>query len=139
MEIGDTSGSNEMLKGLKRKEKEKAENGTNAFNNFRSMPHDSIKTNNDLPLTIHHSPFTDKAQVLLEFTFCMVIILLMLYGITKVLTWTGREYVGRSRAHDNVLYQNIDRDYQIIGEGPAKQIDPYYYTPVKLNAIWGEK
>ena len=77
-----------------------------------------------------------EGQVILEFTFCMIVVLLMIFGITKILTWSGREYVGRSRAHDDTLYTTIEKDYSSIGEGPAKQIDPYFYTPVKMNAIF---
>jgi len=106
------------------------------------------------PLTINHSLLT-KGQVILEFTFCMVIVLLMLYGITKVFVWTGREYVGRIQGHDETLNMNVEERYdpeciKSIGPfciewdsgivyGPAQQIDPYYYTPVKMNAIWGER
>ena len=68
-----------------------------------------------------------KGQVIIEFTFCMIVILLMIFGVTKVFTWVGREYAGRMDGHDNTLYD---------GGSPLKQIDPYFYTPVKMNAIW---
>jgi hypothetical protein len=94
------------------------------------------KKNGDArPLTINHLLLT-KGQVILEFTFCMVIVLLMVYGITKILTWTGREYVGRITGHDETLFLSVPSRYS--DSGPVRQIDPYYYTPVKLNAIWGE-
>ena len=101
--------------------------------------------------TINHLLFTDKGQVILEFTFCMIIILLMIFGITKVFIWSGREYAERSIAHDRTLYLPIDRNYGSciaytpwgaclaygpVGNGPLKQIDPYFYTPIKMNAIW---
>lgn len=86
--------------------------------------------------TINYGPVTDKGQVILEFTFCMIVILLMLFGITKVFTWSGREYAGRSNAHDDTLYTEIEQSYGPMGEGPLQQIDPFFYTPVKMNAIF---
>lgn len=77
-----------------------------------------------------------KGQVILEFTFCMIVIMLMIYGVTKVMIWTGRDFAGRSAAHDQTLYKHFNPDYGAIGEGPAEQIDPYFYTPVGMNAIF---
>ena len=87
-------------------------------------------------LTINYSPLTKKAQVILEFTFCMIIVLLMLFGITKVMTWTGREYAGRFDGHDRTLTGPFIPSYVSMGDGPSNQIDPYFYTPVKMNAIY---
>ena len=101
-----------------------------AFNTTKSTASRNFQS------AINYGPLTDKGQVILEFTFCMIIVLLMIFGITKVFTWSGREYAGRSAAHDSTLYQTIDRDYDSMGDGPLKQIDPYFYTAVKMNAIW---
>jgi len=80
----------------------------------------------------------DKGQVVLEFTFCMIIVLLMIFAITKILVWSGREYAGCNSAHDSTLYSSINPNYGSgeEGTGPLKQISPYFYTPVKMNAIW---
>ena len=94
-----------------------------------------------------------KGQVILEFTFCMIIVLLMLYGLTKVFTWVGRDYAGRSMAHDSTLTMPIMQSYggcmtyvngvctqfSTMADGPMKQVDPYFYTPVKMNAIYAGK
>ena len=77
-----------------------------------------------------------EGQVILEFTFCMIIVLLMIFAITKIMVWSGREYAGCNDAHDSTLYAPIDRSYTIPGEGPLKQISPYFYSSVKMNAIW---
>jgi len=86
--------------------------------------------------TIHHLPFTKKAQVILEFTFCMIIVLLMIFGITKVLIWTGAEFAARREAHENKLTTDIVQSYGDIRDGPLRQLDDYFYTPIKINAIW---
>lgn len=88
------------------------------------------------PLTLNHRLLTGKGQVILEFSFCMIIVMLMVFGITKVLIWTGRDFAGRNEAHTKKLERGIQREYGDIGEGPLNQIAPYFYTPVKMNAIW---
>lgn len=92
-----------------------------------------------------------KGQVILEFTFCMIIVLLMIFGVTKVFLWTGRDYAGRAIAHDTKLETSVTQGYTCQGwggpfnlictggwsaSGPAQQIDPYFYSPVDMNAIW---
>jgi len=67
-------------------------------------------------------------QVILEFTFCMVIVMLMIYGVAKVFFWTGRDLAERRQAHDAVLTG---------GGTPRDQITPDFYTKLtKMNAIW---
>ena len=77
------------------------------------------------------TPITEETdshgQVILEFTFCMIVILLMIFAVAKVFIWTGRDLVERRIAHDNVL---------IGASTPLEEIDPYFFTPTKLNAIW---
>ena len=69
-------------------------------------------------------------QVVIEFTFCLVIVLLMIYGVTKVFFWAGRDLVERRKAHDELL---------ISDASPLQQIAPDFYTPVEMNAIWVPK
>jgi hypothetical protein len=101
----------------------------------------------------NNAPLTKKSQVILEFTFCMIIVLLMLFGLTKVFTWVGRDYAGRSAAHDSTLTMGVVESYggcltyvnfvctqwSTMADGPMKQVDPYFYTPVKMNAIYAGK
>lgn len=68
-----------------------------------------------------------QGQVVIEFTFCLIIVLLMIYGVTKVFFWAGRDLVERRKAHDALLTADA---------APPQQINPDFYTPVKMNAIW---
>lgn len=104
-------------------------------------------------------------QVMVEFTFCMIIIFLMIYAIMMVLRWTGVDLAERRIAHEQQLRTGITQDYGActsydtcavtcpdgfgglgtccltssdFSEGPLKQIDPYFYTPTKINAVWGD-
>lgn len=97
---------------------------------------------------------TTKAQVMLEFVFCMIILFLMMYGIVMVFRWVGLDLGQRQRAHDAQLVSEIDPNYgQCVGggfigglfvpcigvsetRGPLNQIDPYFYSPTPMNAVW---
>lgn len=85
--------------------------------------------------------FDASGQTMIEFTFSLIVVLLMIYGLMKVFEWTGKDQAMRRKAHDDVLFSKIDRSYHRDnpGEGPLKQIEPYFYTPVSLNAIWDGK
>jgi len=86
-----------------------------------------IKNKRNIPFTIHYLLFTRKGQVILEFTFCMIVILLMIYGSIKVFHWAGSDLVERQKMHEAVLIEDVD---------PRDQINPFFYSPVKMNAIW---
>jgi len=101
------------------------------------------KNKTQAPLTINGLLLTRKGQVILEFTFCMIVILIMMYGVIKVFHWTGRDIVARQRAHEltltaNVINPRIQIDPYGSAPAPGGRIDsdPYFYIPVKMNAIW---
>jgi hypothetical protein len=75
----------------------------------------------------------------MELAFSMTVILLMIFGIMKVFKWTGADLAARRKAHDDVLVTPIERSYENIGDGPLRQIDPYFQTPISMNAIWDGK
>ena len=81
-----------------------------------------------------------KAQVMLEFAFCMIILFLMMYGIIMIFRWVGLDLGQRQQAHQAVLEAPIDLAYGQgavnVVRGPLSQIDPYFYTPAKMNAVW---
>ena len=97
-----------------------------------------------------------KGQVMVEFTFCMIILFLMMYGTTMVFRWVGLDLGRRQDAHEELLKSDIDpsyggcvtsvynivtgittcTDYRNVTRGPLTQIDPYFYTPEAMNAVW---
>ena len=74
----------------------------------------------------------------LEFAFCMIVVFLMIYGIVMILRWTGMDLAERRRAHDVRLTVPIIQEYTSPGasDGPLYQVDPYFYSPMKMNAVW---
>ena len=88
---------------------------------------------------LNYLSFSNRAQVILEFTFCIIVVMLMLYGLIMVFRWTGVDSAERRLAHDRRLTsEDINPDYpqDNPGEGPLWQIDPYFYKPIGMNAIW---
>ncbi len=85
---------------------------------------------------LHYQPGR-KGQVMLEFTFCMIIIFLMMYAIVMVFRWAGLDLAERRLAHDALLTTNeVVESYGTPGDGPLRQIDTYFYQPAKMNTVW---
>jgi len=87
----------------------------------------TIKNKTRAPLTINDSPLTRIGQVILEFTFCMIVILIMIYGVIKVFHWAGKDIVERRIVHDETLLKDVS---------PRDQIKPLLYIPGRMNAVW---
>ena len=77
-----------------------------------------------------------KGQVMVEFTFCMIILFLMMYGLVMVFRWAGLDLSQREAAHEALLAGPISEDYVAPSMGPLRQIDPYFYQPAKMNGVW---
>jgi len=82
----------------------------------------------------------NNAQVVLEFTFAMVILFLMLYGLLKIFHWTGLDLADRRKMHDALLVNaDVVQSYNTPGEGALLQIDPNFHRPLRMNAVWDEQ
>ena len=79
-----------------------------------------------------------QGQAMMEFTFSMIIIFLMIYALVKITQWTGFDLVQRTQAHETQLFVPIANRYFQIGAGPLKQIAPYFHYPTPMNAVFGE-
>jgi len=97
---------------------------------FRRSKANGFKNNNKARLI--------SAQVIIEFTFSMIIIFLMIYGLMMIFRWTGMDLAFRRISHEDVLTNTIERAYTDPGDGPLKQLSPYFHTPTKMNAVWDE-
>ncbi|MBF0479881.1 MAG: hypothetical protein HQL26_10400 [Candidatus Omnitrophica bacterium] len=45
----------------------------------------------------------NRAQMTLEFIFCMIVVFLIIYSLTKVMAWSGKGFVGIFQAHHDDL------------------------------------
>ena len=66
-----------------------------------------------------HTLSYNKAQVFIEFTFCMIIIFLIIYGLTQILIWTGVDIAERRRANKT-----------------TDIIIPKFYNSIKIKGYW---
>ena len=69
-----------------------------------------------------------RAQSTIEFTFAMVIVLILTYGLVRVFRWTALDLADRRIAHETVL-QNVDLP-------PLDQITPNFSRPRKIHGIF---
>ncbi len=95
-----------------------------------------IKFLNDLKKNDKH---LSRGQTMVEFTFSLIVILLMIYGLMRIFEWTGKDQALRRIAQDTSITAPVKHSYSNPGDGPAKQLDPYIHTPIKMNAIWEGK
>ena len=81
--------------------------------------------------------FEKCGQSIIEFTFTMMVVLIMLYGTVMILRWVGLDFSYRRTAHERVLSdETVNPDYNQPENGPLKQLEPYFYDPIAMNAIW---
>jgi len=57
-----------------------------------------------------------KAQSTIEFTFAMVVIMFLVYGMVRVFRWTGMDLAQRRWAQDNSMTT-------LVGTDPASQLN----------------
>lgn len=81
-----------------------------------------------------------RGQTMIEFTFCMIIVFLMAYSLTKVFEWSGRELVSRRVDHTTRLTYtdaSLTRSYTTAAESEQiSQISPFFSSGVDMNAVW---
>jgi hypothetical protein len=81
-----------------------------------------------------------SGQVMLEFTFAMIVIMLMMYSMMMIFRWTGKDMADRRIAHEDALFQNVQRPWsykvdKVYQNSPEVQLDSYFYKPIKMNAV----
>lgn len=71
-----------------------------------------------------------QAQVILEFCFSMIALVILIMGMLKVFAWTGKDMVARRLQHEQVLYQPVGGEW----DGPLKQTAPLFFSASKIDA-----
>ncbi len=80
-----------------------------------------------------------QAQSIVEFSFSMVILFVMVYGLTHIFQWTGVDTVKRQKTHDALMKQDAPKNPNYTSpqnSGVIEQLEPNFYRPVKMNAIF---
>ncbi|MBF0523304.1 MAG: hypothetical protein HQL24_09655 [Candidatus Omnitrophica bacterium] len=68
-----------------------------------------------------------SAQIIVEFTFCMIIIFIMIYSTIKVFQWVGVDMVHRRVGHEKTLTSGDDSN-------PEVQTKADFYKATNFNA-----
>ena len=66
-------------------------------------------------------------QTMIEFSFCMIVVVVLLLGMIKVFVWSGKDLIGRRVAHETIL-ANEDLT-------PDRQIRPVFYYATRFDAV----
>ena len=95
------------------------------------------------------------AQIMIEFSFSMIVALVMLFSVMMIFRWSGFDFGWRRVDHDIKLMNVVTEDFQVGGclmlsasspsgcaryqfiDGPIEQIDPYFHKPLRMDAAWG--
>lgn len=89
---------------------------------------------------LNQSASKPKGQTMIEFTFCMIIVFLMVFSLTKVFQWSGRELTARRLGHDSRLTYtdaSLTRSYTSAADSEQiAQISPFFSSGVDMNAVW---
>lgn len=71
----------------------------------------------------------NKAQATIEFTFAVILVLLLLYGFIMVFRWVGLSYVERRQAQEGSLISSTKEEEQVMD-----RLDSY--RPRHLQAVY---
>ena len=101
-----------------------------------------------------HKTDTRKwGQVTLEFTFCLVVVVLLMYGATKALRWVALDLSERRSAHDTLLSTPIcgsircDESWKYINftnwddgsnNSPLNQLDEGFYKSKRMGLVFNQ-
>lgn len=82
-----------------------------------------------------------KAQATIEFTFSMIIIVLLMYALVKAFRWAGMDLAERRAANDKVFALNIIENWaqaEINTLGPGKQLVGDFYRTKKMGLVFNK-
>ncbi len=78
-----------------------------------------------------------KGQVFIEFTFCMIVILLFFYGCVMAFRWAGLSLANRRISHDKALNASVrDKWTAPSGDSAIIQINPKFDKGTPMNLIF---
>lgn len=70
----------------------------------------------------------NNGQSTIEFTFAMMVTLILVLALFLVFRWVGLDYADRRFTHDRILSNNSLR--------PEQQLIPEFYRPRKIDASY---
>ena len=77
-----------------------------------------------------------KGQAVIEFTFCMIIILLLFFGCVMAFRWAGVSLAERRAAHDKTIKANLPDNWPDFSASALRQVDKDFYKNNSMNLIF---
>ena len=80
-------------------------------------------------------------QVTVEFTFCMVIVILLMYAVVKAFRWAGVDLAERRAASEGTFITNINEKWAntlVNTQGPGKQLVSNFYRTKRLGMVFNK-
>lgn len=68
-----------------------------------------------------------KAQATVEFTFALIVIFFITYGLIKVFRWSGFDLAERRWAHETLLTSDVPTE---------QQLRPDFYRSKRINSVY---
>ena len=87
---------------------------------------------------LRHKPI---GQVTIEFTFCLIIVTILMYGLVKAFRWAGMDLAERRLASETDLTFVINEDWdstQTNTMGPSRQFVLNYYKTKKMGLVFNK-
>ncbi|MBI3601839.1 MAG: hypothetical protein HY209_02995 [Candidatus Omnitrophica bacterium] len=88
---------------------------------------------NHLPLTINRRR-PRRGQSTIEFTFAVVMVALLIFGLIKIFQWVGMNFAQRSWDLDNAQFVKPPMDSSFVANEEA-QLNHDAYRTKRLNAF----
>jgi hypothetical protein len=79
--------------------------------------------------------------VSIEFSFALIVVVLMMYGMMRAFRWVGLDLAARRQAHDDTLVQNVLEDWaplQKDAKGPPVQLKDHYHKPASMGLVFNQ-
>ena len=72
-----------------------------------------------------------RGQSTIEFTFAMIVIIFLIYGMVRVFRWAGMDLANRRVAQDITITAAYTGK-----QGPAVQLDPDFYRSQSMDSVY---
>lgn len=77
-----------------------------------------------------------KAQSTIEFTFAMIVIVFLIYGMVRVFFWVGMDLANRRWAQDNSMVNGVNAQLQLAPDGyRVRSLDAVYNGTVSNGDV----
>ena len=77
-----------------------------------------------------------QGQVILEYTLCLIIVLLLIYGCIMIFRWAGVNLADERIGHDASLRSKIEENWGSYTQSPLNQVRPDFAEPTEMNFVF---